>query len=178
MWHLLRLDWAGVCFSLKRTTSENTLILGAACLPNLTPGAAGASGGRRMAVFTEPGSPAGLDAGPGSAGRSPAPPPRPRPASPYLWSGGGDQHASHQTIPLVHGLWAAGSFSAASVGDITCLEKSCKAKGLVKTSVKPTDSHPARGLRWTPAHGLRGDPRRKVIGWWPSGQTWPTDVVW
>lgn len=54
--------------------------------------------------------------------------------SPYLWSGGGDQHASHQTIPLVHSLQATGSFRAASVGDITRLEKSCKAKELIKTS--------------------------------------------
>lgn len=54
----------------------------------------------------------------------------------YLWSGGGDQHASHQTIPLVHSLRATGSFRAASVGDITCLDKSCKAKALIKTSLQ------------------------------------------
>lgn len=40
MWHLLQLDWAGVCFSLKRTAAENVLILRADCLPNLTPGVA------------------------------------------------------------------------------------------------------------------------------------------
>lgn len=40
MWHLLQLDWAGVCFPLKRTAAENVLILRADCLPNLTPGVA------------------------------------------------------------------------------------------------------------------------------------------
>ena len=60
----------------------------------------------------------------------------------YLWSGGGDQHTSHQTIPLVHSLRATGSFRAASVGDITCLEKSYKEKGAHKnqlqTQLQPT----------------------------------------
>lgn len=40
----------------------------------------------------------------------------------YLWSGRGDQHASHQTIPLVHSLQASGSSGATSAGDITCLQ--------------------------------------------------------
>lgn len=95
-----------------------------------------------MGVFTSPAallSPA--QPGPGSAARSPrpqGPPPKPL----YLWSGGGDRHASHQTIPLVHSLRATGSFRAASDGDITCLQKSCKAKGLVKPAFPTPRSRP------------------------------------
>lgn len=54
MWHLLTLDRAAICFSLKRKTSENILVLGTDCLPNLTPGVARASGALRMVVFMEP----------------------------------------------------------------------------------------------------------------------------
>lgn len=86
-----------------------------------------------MAVFTEPA--ALLPVTQQEPGAAEKKPPLSRSLqSPYLWSGGGDQHASHQTIPLVHSLQATGSFRAASVGDITCLETSCKAKGLMNTS--------------------------------------------
>lgn len=90
MWHLLRLDGAGICFSLKRTTSENTLLLKADCLPNLTSGMAGASGRLRMVAFTEPCSPRASTQGAWVRCKGPSPqlaPRRPRPPSavPVEW---------------------------------------------------------------------------------------------
>lgn len=99
----------------------------------------GASGVLRRVVFMEPVALCStMQPGPGSAERGPAYCPL------YLWSGRGDQHASHQTIPLVHSLRATGSFRAASVGDITCLEKSCKAKGLIRPAFRAS-LFPPRG---------------------------------
>lgn len=142
MRHLLQLDGAGICFFFfKITTSENTLILRAEHLPKLMLGMAkGLRSAQNAGIHgvLQPCCPGLSQLGLGQLKGAPRPaPPRSQSLqSLYLRSGGGDQHASHQTIPLVHSLRATGSFRADSVGDITYLEKSCKAKGLIKTSLQ------------------------------------------